>query len=160
MGVPQVDRCCGPAVSDQRSTLSYMSITLYVLHSLAFVAQIIGGALVVTETVTTLRNVRALRTGLIAAEAAKQEHRESFSRVPTSVPGFGGGRISLPRVSAEMQEQLVEQVGPGAAAERAALRQFLEGQFPGDRRWVWLGVGLLLAGIVLGYVANMLSVAA
>ena len=137
-----------------------MSTTLYVLHSLAFVAQIIGGALVVTETVTTLRNVRALRTSLIAAEAAKQEHRESFSRVPTSMPGFGGGRISLPRVPAGVQEQLVEQVGPGAAAGRAALGRFLEGQFPGDRRWVWLGAGLLLAGIVFGYIANMLSVAA
>lgn len=159
-GVPQVDSGFGPAVSDQRSNLNHMSITLYVLHSLAFVAQIIGGALVVIETATTLRNVRSLRTDLIAAEAAKQDHRESFSRVPTSVPGFGGGRISLPRVSVEMQEQLVEQVGPGAAAERAALRKFLEGQFPGDRRWVWLGVGLLLAGIVFGYVANMLSVAA
>lgn len=136
-----------------------MSITLYVLHSLAFVAQIIGGALVVTETVTTLRNVRALRTGLIAAEATKQEHRESFKQIPTSIPGVGGGRISLPRVSAEMQDRIVEQVGPGAAAERTALRKFLEGQFPGDRRWVWLGVGLLFAGIVLGYVANMLSVA-
>lgn len=147
-GVPQVDSGFGPAVSDQRSNLNHMSITLYVLHSLAFVAQIIGGALVVIETATTLRNVRSLRTDLIAAEAAKQDHRESFSRVPTSVPGFGGGRISLPRVSVEMQEQLVEQVGPGAAAERAALRKFLEGQFPGDRRWVWLGVGLLLAGIV------------
>ena len=111
-----------------------MPITLYVLHSLAFFAQVAGGYLVVRETVTTLRNVHALRDGLKAAETAKQEHRESLRKIPTSVPGIGGGRISLPTISAEAREGIVEQLGPGAAAERAALRKFLEGQFPGDRK--------------------------
>lgn len=64
-----------------------MRITLYVIHSLAFFAQIVGGYLVVRETVTTLRNVGALRDSLKAAEAAKQEHRESLRKTPTSVPG-------------------------------------------------------------------------
>lgn len=137
-----------------------MRITLYVLHSLAFFAQVVGGYLVVRETVTTLRNVRALRDSLKAAETAKQEHRESLRKIPTSVPGIGGGRISLPTISAEAREGIVEQLGPGAAAERAALRKFLEGQFPGDRKFAWLGVGLLVGGIFAGYIANMLSVAA
>ncbi|MEX6462772.1 hypothetical protein AB6N35_00125 [Dietzia cinnamea] len=137
-----------------------MSTTLYVLHSAAFAAQLGGGGLVVYETTGTLRNVRSLRNGLIAAEQKKQDHLTSLEQIRTSMPGFGGGRISLPRVTPETRERLVEQVGPGAVAERAALRQFLEGQFPGDRKWVWLGVFVLLLGIVLGYVANMLSVGA
>lgn len=137
-----------------------MLTALYVLHSVAFLAQLAGGYLVAHEAVTTLCNVRALRDGLNAAESAKEEHLASLRKIPDSVPGFGGGRISLPRIPVQAHEGIVEQLGPGAAAERTALRKFLEGQFPGDRKFVWLGVGLLVGGIVAGYVANMLSVAA
>ena len=137
-----------------------MPITLYVLHTVAFIAQLAGGYLVVGEAVTTLRNVRALRYDLNAAEKVKEEHRASLRKIPASVPGYCGGRISLPRIPTQAHEGIVEQLGPGAAAERAALRKFLEGQFPGDRKHVWLGVGLLVGGIVAAYVANMLGVAA
>lgn len=137
-----------------------MTIALYVLHSAAFLAQISGGVLVVAETVSTLRNVRSLRDGLTKAEAVKQQHRDALKRQPTSMSGFGGGRISLPQITAEAQEGMVQQVGPGAAAERKALRDFLQGQFPGDRKRAWLGVLLLLGGVVVGFVANMLGVAA
>lgn len=137
-----------------------MSITLYVLHTVAFSAQLAGGYLVVREAVTTLRNVRALRDDLKAAERVKEEHRASLRKIPASVPGFGGGRISLPRIPAQAHEGIVEQLGPGAADERTALRKFLEGQFPGDREYIWLGVALLLGGIAAGYVANILAVAA
>lgn len=137
-----------------------MDLALYSLHSLAFVAQIAGGLLVITETVATLRNIRSLRDGLAAAEGIKQQHRDALKRHPTSIPGIGYGQIQLPRLAPEAQEGMVQQVGPGAAAERTALREFLEGQFPGDRRRAWLGVWLLLGGIVVGYVANMIGVAA
>lgn len=69
------------------------------------------------------------------------------------------GTIQLPVINPAAHEGLVQQVGPGAAAERKALRDFLEKQFPGNGRLTWVGVGLLLAGITVGYVANMLAIA-
>lgn len=66
----------------------------------------------------------------------------------------------MPQYSDKMIERLVEQVGPGSAAERGALRRFLEGQFFGDSKFSWTGVAILLVGVVAGYIGNMLSVAA
>ncbi|PZT98797.1 MAG: hypothetical protein DI630_18665 [Gordonia sp. (in: high G+C Gram-positive bacteria)] len=138
-----------------------MELLQYVLHTLAFLAQIAGGVLVVREAHQTLRNIRSLKAGLDGAEGQKDIHRNALqSQTPQSVPGLGGGRINLPRINPAAIEGLVQQVGPGAAAERKALRDFLEGQFSGDGRATWLGVGLLFLGIVIGYVANLVGVAA
>ena len=106
-----------------------MTWTLCTLHTLAFIAQIAGGVLVVSEAVRTLRNVRSLRSDLADAEAIKDQHRTALKKDPGSIPGFGGGRINLPRIAPQAHEGLVQQLGPGAAAERTALRDFLEAQF-------------------------------
>lgn len=53
---------------------------------------------------------------------------------------------------------MLEQVGPGAATERKALRDFLEDEFDGSASRAVFGVGLLFLGIVVGYIANMLGV--
>mgnify|MGYP001354322049 FL=1 len=132
----------------------------YTLHSFAFVAQIAGGVLVVNEAVRTLWNVQLLRSDLADAETIKDQHRAALKQDPGSIPGFGGGRINLPRIASQAHEGLVQQLGPGAAAERTALRQFLEAQFSADGRRTWAGVALLVVGIVVGYFANMLGVAA
>ena len=55
-----------------------MSITLYILHTLSFIFQIFGGAIVISETLKTLRNVRSLRDNLKECEAIKQKHRENL----------------------------------------------------------------------------------
>ena len=137
-----------------------MTWALFTLHTLAFVAQIAGGVLVVREAISTLRNVASLRSKLGDAEVIKEQHRAALKKEPGSIPGFGGGRINIPRIAPQAHEGLVQQLGPGAAAERTALREFLETQFSADSRRTWSGVALLVVGIILGYIANMLGVAA
>ena len=137
-----------------------MSILLYCLHTAAFLAQIAGAVLVINEARQTLTNIQVLKSGLDVAETEKDKHQQALkSQRPQSIPGFNGGTIQLPVINPDAHEGLVQQVGPGAAAERKALRDFLEMQFPGNGRLTWVGVGLLLAGITVGYVANMLAIA-
>lgn len=62
--------------------------------------------------------------------------------------------------SPDTVEKLVSDHGPAAAIERRALLSFLDSQFPATPRrshGPWPGVVLLFAGILVAYVANMLS---
>lgn len=137
-----------------------MVVSLYALHTLSFLAQIFGGGIVVLEAKNTVKNIKTLKEGLDHAEKLKENHRQELKKMEhgRSIPGVGGGHIQLPGIPAEAHEALVEQAGPGGAAERRAVREFVTAQFPNKPGFTWLGVSLLFFGIVLGWIANMIGV--
>lgn len=139
-----------------------MTVTwvLYLLHSLAALLQVGGGLLVVRDARFTLHNIRGLKAGLETAQAKKDDHRKELESMShgRSVPSPLGGTISLPGVNPAVHDALIEQLGPGAAAERQALRDFLTAQFSERHGGTVWGVILLFAGIALGWIANMIGV--
>lgn len=137
-----------------------MIITLYILHTFSFLAQILGGGIVVLEAKNTVKNIKTLKEGLDHAEELKEDHRQELKKMEhgRSISGVGGGRIQLPGIPAEVHEVAVEQTGPGGAAERRAVKEFVTAQFPNKTGFTWLGVVLLFFGIALGWIANMIGV--
>lgn len=133
---------------------------LYFLHSTAAGLQLLGGGLVVADVKSTMDNARRFKGDLEAAEAKADEHRAYLKKRGLS-PEIRSGGITIPRIPAspEITEAIVNQAGPSAAMERKAMRQFLRAQFPDNRRSPWLGVVLLVLGIITSLVANLLGIA-
>ncbi|MFD4182785.1 hypothetical protein, partial [Rhodococcus sp. NPDC058514] len=75
-----------------------------------------------------------------------------------SVPVFGGGSIRLPTIVPAAREALADQIGPSSKIERQALTEFVQAQFAISKARTWSGIGLLVVGVITGYLANMLSV--
>ncbi|MFC3848875.1 hypothetical protein ACFORJ_01660 [Corynebacterium hansenii] len=132
---------------------------LYTLHSVAAGLQLLGGGLVVADVKSTMDNARAFKADLEAADAKADEHRNHLKKRGLS-PEIRSGRITIPKIQApsDVTEAIVNQVGPSAAMEREAMRRFLRAQFPDNRRSPWLGVALLVGGIITSLVANLLGV--
>lgn len=150
-----------------------------VLHTLALIAQVGGGVLLVVEAIRTRRNISTFQDALVEAEGVREEQRsaigaareKTLSRLHAPVAGvprsamLSSGFQSLLNsytqfTSPDTVEKLVSDHGPAAAIERRALLAFLDSQFPATPRrshGPWPGVVLLFAGILVAYVANMLS---
>ena len=126
------------------------------LHTVALALQLIGAVLVIREVRSTVATFTRFRASLADAEQAKEDHREHIRKNSgRQVPGFNGGKISLPVIQPEAAEALVEQAGPGAAKERQAIQKFVEEQFHGTGWSRWAGVTLVIIGAVVGYGANV-----
>ncbi|AUM16452.1 MULTISPECIES: hypothetical protein [Rhodococcus] len=136
-----------------------MRIAVYVLHTLALILQLAGAVLVVLDVRQSQRNTAAFKNRLDEAEEMKQNHIQLLAaQSRRSIPGPIGGRINLPTIPVQAHGLLADQLGPSGAAERKALTQFVQDQFAISKRRRWSGVGLLFAGAIIGYTANMLSV--
>lgn len=132
-----------------------LSNPVFWLHTVALVLQLVGAALVIREIRATVKNFETFRHDLEGAEETKEAHRKQVEKVSgASIPGYGGGRIKLPTHSPETIEGLVQQVGPGAAQERTALRDFVQRQFAGSPAQRWSGAVLVVVGAIVGYAAN------
>ena len=123
------------------------------LHTAALVLQLVGAALVTREIWATVKNFEALRQGLQSAESTKEEHRRSIAA--KSGKSIGGYGVRFPSHSPQSIESIVQQVGPGAAEERGALRSFVQRQFSSSPVQRWSGVVLVVIGAVVGYIANV-----
>lgn len=129
---------------------------LYFLHSTAAGLQLLGGGLVVADVKSTMDNARRFKDSLNAADEKADEHRADLMSPETQ-----SGRVIIPKmhITPEIADAIVNQLGPSAAMERQAMREFLRAQFPDNRRSPWLGVVLLVLGIITSLVANLLGIA-
>ncbi len=133
---------------------------LYFLHSTAAGLQLLGGGLVVADVKSTMDNARRFKDSLNAADEKADEHRADLMKRGLS-PETQFGRVIIPKmhITPEIADAIVNQLGPSAAMERQAMREFLRAQFPDNRRSPWLGVVLLVLGIITSLVANLLGIA-
>lgn len=147
-----------------------------VLYTLALLAQIAGGGLVVGEVIRTQRNVRKFKDDLDQADQTRRDHREHM------VSGFSAykQKASSPEARLAIQydsrasavNNLVHQmyspesidnfadIGPASAEERHAIRELLTREFPEQRRKLsapWCGVFFLFLGIGFSYVASLVA---
>lgn len=159
-----------------------MIATVAVLHTLALVAQVGGGVLLLLEAVRTRGNITKFQGALVEAEGMREKQRAEiregrekalkarnassplgasvFDLLPRNNPARQFVDAAIAATSPENTEPLVQDHGPAAGVERRALMSFLESQFPATPRrshGPWPGVVLLFAGILVSYVANMLS---
>ncbi len=124
-----------------------VKIAALVLYALAFTLQMTGAVGVIQDVRTSVRNMRHFKDDLTDAEAAADEHREQIEQLR----GGPLGRL------AEAREHFVTQTGPAAAKERKALVKYVTAQNDISDCRRWTAVGLLLAGLFLGFVGNILS---
>lgn len=147
-----------------------------VLYTLALLAQIAGGALVVGEVIRTQWNVRKFKDDLDQADQTRRDHRERM------VSGFSAykqkasspeSRLAIQydyRVSAV--NNLVHQIyspesidsfadiGLASAQQRHAMRDLLTREFPEQSRKLsapWCGACFLFLGIGFSYVASLVA---
>lgn len=175
--------CSQPAEVSERIAIVWRVIaTVAVLQTLALIAQVGGGLLLVIEAVHTRRNITKFQGALVDAESMREKQRAEiregrekalkarnassplgvsvFDLLPQNNPARQFVDAAISATSPENTEPLVQDHGPAAGAERRALLTFLDSQFPSTPRrshGPWPGVVLLFAGILLSYVANMLS---
>lgn len=138
-----------------------MSTILYTLHSLATLAQLVGGGIVFWEARTTLKNITTLKEDLEEAEEKKKVHRQYLQKQFAPKGSSNPWKSSVPRqptLPVETIDHFVEGLGPGGYKTQQALRTFLTNQFPNKQRYTWVGVVLLFVGIIVGWLANMLGI--
>jgi hypothetical protein len=133
-----------------------VKIAALVLYVIAFLLQMSGAILVIQDVVTSIRNMRQLNVDLADAEAAADEHRRKIA-VIRDRPRAYGLQAPMARLADAVGEQAVDQTGPGAAAQRRAVMRYVTAQNDVSDVRRWVAAGLLLGGVVLGFVGNALS---
>jgi hypothetical protein len=131
-----------------------MKVAALVLYVVAFGLQMAGAVGVIREVRTSVRNMRQLKVDLTDAEAAADEHRQRIEQFRERPRRFGQ---QAAEALAAAGEQFVDQTGPAAAVQRRALVKYVTAQNNISDRRRWTAVGLLLGGLVLGFVGNVLS---
>ncbi|WP_461418318.1 hypothetical protein [Gordonia sp. GN26] len=129
----------------------------YLLHSVALVLQIAGAVLVALDIKQSQDNTTRFKKALDRAEEIRNKHVSVIGSQPRSVPSPFGGTIRIPQVATAAREQIADQVGPSATAERKALTSFVREQYEVSKVRRWLGVGLLVLGIAVGFAANVVA---
>ncbi|OBK02669.1 hypothetical protein [Mycobacterium sp. 1245852.3] len=121
-----------------------MKIAALVLYALASAFQMAGAYLVIRDVLTSRANMRAFNDGLDNADRLAEAHAARAAHAPT------------PAI-AEVTRLAVWQVGPAQARQRETLVAWVRAQNDISDRRRWIAVGLLLSGLVVGFVGNVLS---
>ncbi|WP_143548881.1 hypothetical protein [Rhodococcus sp. ACS1] len=135
-----------------------MRVVVYLLSTFAFVLQLAGAVLVVLDVKQAQDNVTTFKQRLDEANSKKEEHLQQMAaQSGRAVRGWRGGSIHLPTIPEQARGPLADQIGPSSMIERRALTEFVAAQYAISKVRRWSGVGLLFAGLAIGYVASMLS---
>jgi hypothetical protein len=121
-----------------------MTIAALVLYAVAFVLQLAGAVLVIQDVLTSRRNIRAFNVGLDDADEMARSHEARADHAPT--PGWAAAT----RLAAR-------QIGPATVREREALTTWVRAQNDMSDRRRWTAVGLLLGGVVVGFVGSVVA---
>ncbi|MCV7442030.1 hypothetical protein H7K33_07320 [Mycobacterium paraense] len=133
-----------------------MKTATLVPYALAFVLQMAGAAGVVQDVRISIRNMRQFKDDLTEAKAAADEHSRQIATIRDR-PGARGLQRVTAQIAAATGERWVDQTGPGAAAQRRAVVKYVTAQNDISDRRRWFAVGLLLLGLVVGFIGNVLS---
>lgn len=133
-----------------------MKIASLVVYGLAFLLQMAGAFGVIQDVRTSIGNMQQLKLDLADAEETAQEHRRSIAHVRDRPRRYGLDR-AMATIADKLGDAAVEQTGPAPAKQRRALLKYVTAQNDISSRRRWGAVGLLLGGLVLGFVGNVLS---
>ncbi|OBA79330.1 hypothetical protein A5633_17065 [Mycolicibacterium elephantis] len=122
------------------------------LFTVALVMQLAGAWLVILDVRQSIRHTRRLRADLATAENTAQEHHRALAEGPEVVRRF---RAALGQ---QQTDQIVRQLGPTSLHQREALVRHLNAQNEISDFRRWGGVAILLAGVIVGFVANVVAV--
>ena len=136
----------GPLVD----SVTAVKVAVLILYVVAFALQLTGAGLVIQDVRTSIRNTRQLRNDLAAANQAAEEHRRSIEKGPAHIAAFG-------RALGDQTEKIIWQLGPAGAKQREAVVRYANAQNEASDIRRWIGVGLLLGGLVVGFVGNVWS---
>lgn len=120
------------------------------LHTAALLLQLAGAYLVIKDVRKAGATLTTLRKDLAEAAETDRQHRDYLEKQ------FGKSILGnpIPKIPG-LLEAIPNQVGPGAAQERKAIRKFIEDQFTEPQIRRWIGPTLLIAGAIVGYLANI-----
>ncbi|MGH3968461.1 MAG: hypothetical protein ACRDTV_10220 [Mycobacterium sp.] len=133
-----------------------MKCAVLILYVVAFLLQMTGAAGVIQDVRTSIRNMRQLKVDLTDAEAAADEHRRQIAEIRDR-PGAVGLQKVTARLAEVTGERFVDQTGPAPAIQRRALVKHVTAQNDISSLRRWGAVGLLLGGLVVGFIGNVLS---
>lgn len=146
-----------------------MSITAHTLDSIALVVQLGGAWLVIGEVRAARTNMAQLQADLEDADAKMEKHIEDMAHIgePESTLDASNGLSALERFSTslypprpivrlplETRTALANQLGPGAADQRTAILRYVTDSNTKTDGRAWLGVGLVIVGVVVSYIAT------
>lgn len=133
-----------------------MKCAVFTLYVVAFLLQAAGATGVIQDVLTSIRNMRQLKVDLTDAEVAADEHRRQIAEIRDRA-GARGLQKATARLAEATGERFVDQTGPAAAIQRKALVKYVTSQNDISDFRRWGAVGLLLGGLVVGFVGNVLS---
>ncbi|WP_204080383.1 hypothetical protein [Mycobacterium riyadhense] len=137
-------------------TVTAMKVAALVFYIVGFALQMVGAYLVIQDVRTSIGNMRRLKSGLADADEAAAEHRRQITEMANKPRPFGLD-VAMSQLADLLADVAVEQTGPAAAKQRRALLTYVTAQNDISDRRRWVAVGLLLGGLVVGFVGNVLS---
>ncbi|MBN7304342.1 hypothetical protein IUQ79_20815 [Mycobacteroides abscessus subsp. bolletii] len=123
------------------------------LYTVAFLMQAIGVVGVAHDVFASIRRTRKFRIALLEAEVEAAEHRVRLSKMEAGNPVVAAVAASLPQ---EAKELMIHQ-GPAGVRRLQAVVDDVLAQNDSSDRERWIAVGLVVGGIVVGFLGNLLS---
>jgi hypothetical protein len=127
-----------------------------ILYVVGFVLQLAGAVGVIQDVRTSIGNMRQFKSDLSAADETAQEHRQMIADIGNKPRGYGL-EAAMSKLTDAIGEAAVEQTGRAPAEQRRALLKYVTAQNDMSKPRRWVPVGLLLGGLVVGFVGNVLS---
>jgi hypothetical protein len=133
-----------------------MKFVVLGLYAIGFLLQLAGAYGLIQDVLTSISNMRQLKVDLAEADDTAREHRRKIDEIRNKPRGFGLD-VVMAKMTDSLGEAAVEQTGPAPAVQRKALLRYVTAQNDISDRRRWVPVGLLLAGLLVGFVGNVLS---
>lgn len=125
-----------------------MKLAALALYGTAFLLQVAGDKGLVRAVRTGIRNMRQFEVALSTADEKAVEHCQVMDNTYNEY---------VQASSANQREAWNWQTGPAGKLQRDAVVKYVTAQNDISDRRRWTAVGLLLSGLVLGFVGNVLS---